>query len=166
MHIRGEMMKESNFVGLSVFKNIGNKFYGQYRKITGQTKSHFRQHGMDIGMPENEPAAQGLTDINGKDQQCRTIADETDDDGKIDDVFQFIPLKIYFNRPVYRRPLTARSAQIRANRYRSIIHKAFPDEPAYQRHGTHNGNSCKFWKSTGLHLLMQNPYLFTKGLDI
>jgi len=40
-------------------------------------------------MPEDKPASQWLSDIDGKDQQGRTVADKSDDNGQVDDVLEF-----------------------------------------------------------------------------
>ncbi len=83
-------MKKWNPVQLAIFKNQRDKFNRQYAKIYRQAKGYFCKHGMDIGMPENKPAPQGLADIDRQDQQGGTVTDKTDQYSIIDDVFKFI----------------------------------------------------------------------------
>ena len=45
---------------------------------------------MDVGVPEDEPVAQRLSDVDGQNQQGRAVADEPDKHGVVDNVFEFI----------------------------------------------------------------------------
>src|SRR6056297_1451980 len=64
---------------------------------------------MHIGMPENKPAAQRLSNINGQDQQRGTVADKTNDHGKIDNIFQFINLENVFQKSCEKSTATNRN---------------------------------------------------------
>jgi hypothetical protein len=90
MHVVAEVVKKRHFVDLAVLQDQGDVLYGQYRKVARQAESHLGEHGVDIGVPENKPAAQRLPDVDGQNQQGRTVADKSDQDSVIDDVFQLI----------------------------------------------------------------------------
>jgi hypothetical protein len=90
MKILTEKPKFPYFFQFSVFKNDGNKFNGQNHQIAGNAKGHLHQHGVNVGVPENEPSANGLTDINTQHGHGAGIADKPDDDSCIDNAFKFL----------------------------------------------------------------------------
>ncbi len=90
MHVVTQVMKKRYLVEFAVFQHHGNIFNGQHDEIGGQTEGHFGQHGMNIGMPEDKPSPQGLADIKTQDHQGRTVADEPDEHGIIDNIFEFV----------------------------------------------------------------------------
>jgi hypothetical protein len=136
------VMKKRHLVELPVFQDIGNELNGQHRKIAGQTERHLREHGMHVGMPENKPSPQRLADIDGQNQQCRTVADKPDDHGKVDDVFQLIHLEDIFEQARKKRPASQSDhGQVRPDPQRKpviVVHVGLvqPLEPA-QQHGIH-----------------------------
>jgi hypothetical protein len=84
-----EYVKFPDFVQLSILKDYGNKLDTQNHKVDCDTEGHLYQHGMNIGMPENEPPANGLTNVNPKHAQCAGIANKAYDHSGIDNIFQF-----------------------------------------------------------------------------
>ena len=87
MEIMTEDMKFLDLVQLLVFKDNGQKFDGQDAEIAGDTKCHLNQHGMNIGMPEEEPPSHGLPDIKDQHPNGGRVTDESDYHGHIDDIF-------------------------------------------------------------------------------
>ena len=84
-----EYVKFPDFVQLSILKDYWNKLDTQNHKVACDTEGHLHQHGMNIGMPENEPSANGLANINTKHAQCAGIANKAYDYSGIDNIFQF-----------------------------------------------------------------------------
>ena len=116
VHVMAEMMKKRHPVQLTVFQDKRQVFDAQDEKVAGQAKGHFREHGMHVGMPENEPAPHGLPHIDAEDQQGRTVADKTDQHRVVNDIFQFVFSTRYLRKPLKNAPppraITERSAQI------------------------------------------------------
>ena len=97
-------MKKWNLIHLTIFQNQWNELNGQHTEIKRQAEGHFGEHGMHIGMPENKPATKGLPNINGQDQKCRTVADKPDDNGQINNIFQFVNAKHIFQQTGEKGP--------------------------------------------------------------
>ncbi len=90
VHVVGQVVEEGHLVDLAVFQNQRNVLDGQHDEIARETEGHFGQHRMHVGMPENKPAAQRLTDVDAQNQQRRAVADEADQHGVVDDVLQLV----------------------------------------------------------------------------
>ncbi|VTR63956.1 hypothetical protein DESC_120048 [Desulfosarcina cetonica] len=90
VHVMAQVVKERYSVNLAIFQDQRDVLDGQHREIAGEAEGHLGEHGVDVGVPEDEPSAQGLADVDGQDQQGRAIADEADEHGVVDDVFEFI----------------------------------------------------------------------------
>jgi hypothetical protein len=99
VHVVAQVVKEGHLVQLAVFQDQGDILDGQYGKVARQAEGHLGEHGMDVGVPEDEPSAQGLADVDGQDQKRRTVADEADEHGVVDDVLQFILADNVFEQP-------------------------------------------------------------------
>ena len=99
VHVVAQIVKERHLVHLTVLQNQGNELNGEHTEVEGKTKGHLGEHGVHIGMPENEPATQGLANVDGQDEQGGTIADKPDHHGQVDDVFQLIDAQDIFEQP-------------------------------------------------------------------
>jgi hypothetical protein len=90
VHVVAQVVEKGHFIDLTIFQNHGNVLNGQNTQVGRQAESHFGEHRVNIGMPEYKPSPQGLPDIETQNHQGRHIAVKPDEDGKIDDIFQFI----------------------------------------------------------------------------
>jgi hypothetical protein len=86
MHIMAENAKIAYFVQFPVLQDEGDVLNGQDTEIGRDTEGDLRQHGMDIGMPEDEPTPYGLTNIDGEHGYGARVADESYDYRCIDDI--------------------------------------------------------------------------------
>jgi len=84
-----EYVKPPDFVQLSIPKDKGDELDAQYHKVTYDTEGHLHQHGMDIGMPEDEPSSNGLANINTKHGHGTRIANKAYNHSGIDNILQF-----------------------------------------------------------------------------
>jgi hypothetical protein len=85
--IVAEMMEKTNFLDFGIFQDDRHKFHDQHAQINGEAECHFGQHRVNIGMPENKPSPQRLPDVEAEYQQGRCVADNAENNGKIDNVF-------------------------------------------------------------------------------
>ena len=67
-----QIVKERHLIHLPVFQDQGKVLDAENPEIAGEAEGHFREHGMDIGMPEDKPAPQRLPDIDGQNQAGRS----------------------------------------------------------------------------------------------
>ena len=84
-----EYVKLPDFVQLSILKDKWDELDAQHHKVTCDTEGHLHKHGMDIGMPEDEPPSNGLANINTKHGQGTRIANKAYDHSGIDNILQF-----------------------------------------------------------------------------
>ena len=90
MHVMAQVMKKRYFIEFAVFQRQGNIFNDQHTQVSRKTEGHFGEHRMNIGMPEDKPVPQGLADIEAENQQRRSVTDNPDEHGIVDNVFQFV----------------------------------------------------------------------------
>jgi hypothetical protein len=88
VHVVGQVVQEGHLVQLAVFQDKRDILDGQHGEVDRKAEGHLGEHGVNVGVPENEPAAQRLADVDGQDQEGRTVADKADQDRVVDDVFK------------------------------------------------------------------------------
>jgi hypothetical protein len=66
MQVMCKRVGEGKLVELAVFQDQRAILDAQNHKIACDTESHFSEHRMDIGMPEDKPAPKGLSDVDSE----------------------------------------------------------------------------------------------------
>ena len=81
VQIVAEEMNVSYLIQFPVLQYQGQIFNGQDAQVTRDAEGHLGQHGVDIGMPKDEPSPEGLTDINAQHGNGARVTDEAYDHG-------------------------------------------------------------------------------------
>jgi hypothetical protein len=85
-------VEDRNPVDLTILQNQGEILDQQHCEIARDTKGDLSQHGMDVCVPEDMPAPQGLTNIYCQDAEGCGIAYDSNDHSKIDDILKLVYL--------------------------------------------------------------------------
>ena len=124
---------------LAVFQNQRHILDNEHDAVTCDTEDDFRQHGVDVGIPVSEPAADGLADIQHQDEHGSRIAEKTDDRRQIDDVFQFVDVQNIAEQPGEKRSCAQRNdCEVKGDPQAEtevIVHAGFTQTETKHAHG-------------------------------
>jgi hypothetical protein len=67
MKVMGKTVGESILVNLTILQNQGKVLNAKHHEVARDTESHLRQHRVDIGVPEDKPTPERLTDVYPED---------------------------------------------------------------------------------------------------
>eukprot|EP01022_Parablepharisma_sp_SALTPOND_P005728 TRINITY_DN12345_c0_g2_i1.p2 TRINITY_DN12345_c0_g2~~TRINITY_DN12345_c0_g2_i1.p2 ORF type:complete len:654 (-),score=172.14 TRINITY_DN12345_c0_g2_i1:394-2355(-) len=71
-----------------VVQHGGQQLDAQHDGVGGDAEHHLGEHGVHVGVPEAEPPADGLADVDAQHQNGAHVADEADEHRRVDDGFQ------------------------------------------------------------------------------
>jgi hypothetical protein len=79
--------ERGNAAQLAVFHQHRNVFEDQHQQVTRDAEGHFGEHRMRIRIPESEPGAQRLADVDHEYRHGAAVARQTDDHGAVEHRF-------------------------------------------------------------------------------
>jgi hypothetical protein len=91
MKVMCHAVEEPELVDLAILQDQGQVLNAQDHEVARDTEGHLCEHGMNVCMPEDEPASEGLPDVNTEHPLSRCIAYDPNDHRIIDDILKRLP---------------------------------------------------------------------------